>query len=122
MDTMPPPTRDEALQAFGRLFDAGQYWDSHEALEAWWQHERLDLWQALIQLAAAFVHIDAGRRGGAMRVLSRALDRLDREAASVHGIDVERIRDAAHRCMDHLQTQSDFDDRLRFAIGPLLGR
>ena len=115
-------TREEALAGYAQAFDDGAYWDAHEQLEQWWREDRRDLWQALIQLAAAFVHVDAGRLGGAARVLERAVTRLDAEPDEAFGIDVATIRERARALLGHLRCTQTFEERYRFAIGPLLRR
>jgi uncharacterized protein len=111
-------TLHEALAGYVRAFDARAYWDAHEELENWWREDRRDLWQALIQLAAAFVHIDAGRLSGAARVLQRAVTRLDAEPDQAFGIDVAAIRVHAHALLRHLRTTPTFDETHRFTLAP----
>jgi hypothetical protein len=112
----------DVLAAYADAFDARAYWDAHEHLEGWWRGDRRDLWQALIQLAAAFVHIDGGRLDGAARVLQRAVARLDAEPETAFGIDVDGIRRRAHALLEHLERTDTFDEAFRFRMTPLLGR
>lgn len=65
------------------LFNAGEYWAAHEALEAVWrsilQHDpaAARVWQGFIQAAAALFHRQRGNRHGVDVVGSGALDKLD---------------------------------------------
>ncbi|MCC7490840.1 MAG: DUF309 domain-containing protein [Fimbriimonadaceae bacterium] len=82
------------LREFVRLFNAGRYWDSHEALEALWRAtvgpER-EFYRGLIQAAAALVHHARRNRHG-MRVLaSKARRRLLPFAPTHQGIAVQRL-------------------------------
>ena len=56
------------------LYNAGRFWEAHEALEAVWRAsgpaERA-LWQGLIQAAAAMLHRERGNAHG-LRVQGRA--------------------------------------------------
>ena len=113
-------TREQALRAYAQAFDARAYWDAHEELETWWREDRRDLWQALIQVAAAFVHIDAGRLAGAARVLARATARLDAEPDQTLGVDVAAVRRRAHALLAHLQRADTFDEAFRFTMNELL--
>jgi predicted metal-dependent hydrolase len=111
---------NEVLREYARAFDARAYWDAHEVLEQWWRQDRRDLWQALIQLAAAFVHVDAGRLPGAARVLARAMARLDAEPDDTPEIDIAAVRAHGHALLDHVRGATRFDERHRFRIAPLL--
>ncbi len=79
------------------LFNAGQYWDAHEALESIWRSvedeaEALVL-QGLIQAAAALLHRERGNRHGVRAVGQAALTKL---AGSQHPA-VEFETEAFHR-------------------------
>lgn len=100
------PEPDATLRRYALAFDAGRYWDAHEVLEVRWQHDRRPVWQALIQLAAAMVHVEAGRRAGALRVATRALARLQAAADDAEGIDVAAIRAAASALVRRLADAS----------------
>lgn len=78
------------------LFNAGRYWDSHEAWEAVWKtasgDERL-FWQGLIQAAAAMVHRQKGNPHGIAVLSRKALEKLERFGDERHGVDLARFRD-----------------------------
>lgn len=67
-----PPTRAEALDAAGALFDAGLFFEVHELLEPHWFRatgpEREAL-QGLIQVAVGFQHLVNGNRRGGFALL-----------------------------------------------------
>lgn len=81
----------EALQRFCALFDAGRYWDAHEALEDRWRDDRDSLWRGLIQVAAGFVHVQAERWRQADAVLARALGHLRPHLPAARGVDVAGV-------------------------------
>ena len=90
-----------ALAEFARLFDRGAFWDAHEVLEALWRRDGDPVWQGLIQVAAACVHIQKGRPSPALRVLDRALGHLDDRGSPF--IDVPEVRRRAERLRARLR-------------------
>jgi hypothetical protein len=80
------------------LFNAGYYWEAHEAWESLWHaHARrgpiADVLRALIKLAAAGVKVREGRPGGVRTHASRAaalFERARQEAGACQlGIDLD---------------------------------
>ncbi len=62
-------------------FNAHQYWECHETLEALWlpATEPLKTFlQGIIQAAAGFLHVERCNYKGAISLLSQALDKLHR--------------------------------------------
>ena len=89
-DVVLPP--GESLREAQRLLVAGRPFHAHEVLEAAWKScppaER-DLWQGLAQMAVGITHARRGNRTGAVRLLTRAADRIEPYAAAApHGIPV----------------------------------
>lgn len=85
------------------------------------------MWQALIQVAAAYVHVEAGRFGGASRVLRRAVGRLVEADPRGESFDLERLRDDLQAVLGHLEGLSRspglrFDERFRIAMADYQGR
>jgi hypothetical protein len=65
------------------LFNAGEYWLAHEALETVWRSIISDgdqvaarVWQGLIQAAAALLHRERGNRHGVVVVGGSAVEKL----------------------------------------------
>lgn len=75
-----PAMRAEVLHEARRLFNAGCYWEAHEALETVWRSVDEDserrVWQGLIQAAAALLHRERRNRHGVEVVGGAALDKL----------------------------------------------
>jgi len=83
-----------ALDARGReLFARGEFFAAHEAWEEIWRStdpEPRELFQALVQMAAAFHHWDARARPDvARRVLGKARARLAALPGSIPGVDLD---------------------------------
>jgi uncharacterized protein len=87
-----------------RLYDAGQFFTAHEAWESVWlrspEPEKTFL-QGLIQVTAAFHHLQRNNPLGAMLLLQAALERLDRYPSCFGGISVTLLR---HDIRERLQT------------------
>src|SRR5437867_12811038 len=80
---MTPAERQATLRRACDLFNAGEYWLAHEALETVWRSILRDgdeaaacVWQGLIQGAAALLHQRRGNRHGVAVVGRSALEKL----------------------------------------------
>jgi predicted metal-dependent hydrolase len=103
----PPPalnlpllTHDELPARLGEFhkaveeFNRGWYFESHETLEDLWQVTPLPertFFQAIIQLAAAFVHYARREYPGILKLLDLADEKLRAFAPETLGIDVETL-------------------------------
>ncbi|HET9594640.1 MAG TPA: DUF309 domain-containing protein [Anaeromyxobacteraceae bacterium] len=90
-----PATR-EALLRGRALYDAGRFFEAHEAWEQAWLVERGEvraMLQALIQVAAGYVKaLRDGRPAGTAKLLEAALARLLPLPDHLAGVDVARFR------------------------------
>ena len=84
MAPLPAAERQAILKRARDLFNAGEYWAAHEALETVWRSIIKDgdadaarVWQGLIQAAAALLHRERGNRHGVDTVGAAALEKLD---------------------------------------------
>ena len=95
------PADRAALRAGAALFDAGRYWDAHEAWEEIWQRERRPIrsfYQGLIQVAAALHHWTVKHNPvGVSRLLEAGADKLAWYRPAYLGVDVERLLAEAQR-------------------------
>jgi predicted metal-dependent hydrolase len=82
-----------------RLFNAGEFFEAHEELEAAWRAEPgpiRNLYQGVLQIAVAYLHITRDNYAGAIKVYGRALKWLDPLPDVCQGVDVAQLkRDAA---------------------------
>lgn len=86
-----------ALDRFLIHYDAGEYFDAHEALEEIWRRSDdalMQLLHGLIQLAVAMEHWRRGNPRGARVLLDRAWSRLERADGGMLGLDLEPVRRA----------------------------
>lgn len=77
---MAPEERRRYLEHARELFNTGEYWLAHEALETVWRsiikEDEARVFQGLIQGAAALLHRARGNRHGTVVVGAAALERL----------------------------------------------
>ena len=77
---MTPGERRRYLDNARELFNNGEYWLAHEALETVWRsiikEDEARVFQGLIQAAAALLHHSRGNRHGTVVVGAAALQRL----------------------------------------------
>jgi predicted metal-dependent hydrolase len=76
------------------LFNEGQYFEAHEALEDVWREARdqdRKFLQGLIQVAVALHHHSTGNRIGATSLLARAAANLSAYPESFGGIHLDRL-------------------------------
>jgi hypothetical protein len=77
---MTPEERHRYLANARELFNQGEFWLAHEALETVWRsiikEEEARVWQGLIQAAAALLHRARGNRHGIVVVGAAALEKL----------------------------------------------
>jgi hypothetical protein len=80
-----------ALAAGLARYKRAQFFEAHEEWESVWLtlvDPEKNFLQALIQMTAAFHHLQSGNSAGAVSLLQRALRRLERYPASFGGIAV----------------------------------
>src|SRR5437867_12478432 len=77
---MTAAARRRHLENARDLFNRGEYWLAHEALETVWRsiirEDEARVWQGLIQAAAALLHRARGNRHGTVVVRAAALEKL----------------------------------------------
>jgi len=99
----PAPEPGDAARRGVALYNAGRFWEAHEALETVWRRsappERA-LWQGLIQAAAAMLHRERGNRHGVLAQGRAAVEKL--RAGAPPGFPVETARFARElaRCVE----------------------
>ncbi len=82
------------------LFNARKFWEAHEAWEELWLAAESDLvqfLQGLIQLAAAYHHVQRGTLRGGVRLFDAALGRLAAFPLRFCGLDRSEAEASARR-------------------------
>jgi predicted metal-dependent hydrolase len=121
----PPPDLIRGLAQF----NAGQFWECHETLEDIWRREPgpvRDLYRGILQVGVGFLHLRRGNFRGAVSLLRRGLERLERLPPACQGVDVADLRHRARWCLERLaelgparigEFRPEWVPRVRFA-GP----
>ena len=81
-------------------FNARKFWEAHESWETLWLEAESDLvkfLQGLIQIAAAYHHIQRGTYRGAPRLFAAGLQKLEPFPRVCCGVDWTEVEAAARR-------------------------
>ncbi len=93
---------EKLYREFWDLFNAEKFFEAHEVLEILWREtpgpER-DFYQGLIQIAAAFVHVQRGTPDGAHQLLTKASKKLQKYGPVFHGLDLRAFLDQSTRVL-----------------------
>jgi len=97
-ERQPPPLLLEGI----RLFNEGEYFECHEAIEAAWVAEKDPvrlMYQGILQIGVACYHVQKKNWRGAMKMLQRGIPKTERYAPHCMGmvlakllVDAEAIR------------------------------
>jgi predicted metal-dependent hydrolase len=99
------PLHPQAAEGL-RLFNAGKYFEAHEALEIAWLEERgtiRNLYRGILQVGVAYLHITRGNYNGAVKVYGRSLKWLKGWADICRGIHVEQLRRDAEAAINEIK-------------------
>ncbi len=99
---LPEALAERAAQGVS-LYNAGRYWEAHEALEAVWRAARppeRDRWQGLILAAAAMLHRERGNRHGLVTQGGRALRKLAGPPPAGFPVETARFVQELRRCVE----------------------
>ncbi len=129
-------TPDELAARLGEFyraldeFNAGYYFESHETLEDLWMVTPLPerrLFQGIIQMAAAFVHVARGEYPGVLKLLDAAAEKLRDVEPERFGVNVTALLVDVSRVRGEISALGetrlrDWDERqrpfIRFRSGP----
>ncbi|MDL1903005.1 DUF309 domain-containing protein [Anaerolineae bacterium CFX9] len=103
------PLPERAQQAIA-LFNAGEYYQQHDLLEALWRDEprRIrDLYQGILQVGVAYYQAQRGNDRGALKMLRRSQRWLASLPDVCQGVDVGMLR------RDAAQVSAALEDRIR---------
>lgn len=92
-----------------RLFNAQNYFEAHEALEAVWlkaTSDRKTFLHGLIQVAAAFHHQARGNAAGFSSLLEKGSSKLKPFGTEFEGIDLSALRRHLQSWQEHIHTSS----------------
>jgi predicted metal-dependent hydrolase len=104
-DTCNFPLHPQAVEGF-RLFNAGKYFEAHEALEDAWKEEQgkvRDLYRGILQIAVVYLHVTRGNYNGALKVYARSMKWLKDWPDLCRGVYVEELRKNAENVIREVQ-------------------
>jgi hypothetical protein len=104
-------------------FNSREFWEAHESWEELWLAAETDLeqfLQGLIQLAAAYHHVQRGTFRGAVRLFEAALRRLSAFPLRFCGIDRTAAESAARTHREWIAARLGSDERLNAGDYPQL--
>lgn len=87
-------SHEALLQMGADRFNAGEYFEAHEAWEEVWLDSARELrhfYQGLIQVAAAFVHLRRNEYPGTVKLLHEGLRKLESYPATTFGVDLASL-------------------------------
>lgn len=88
------PLHPQAAEGL-RLFNAGHYFEAHEALEDAWNAESgkvRELYRGILQIAVVYLHVTRGNYPGAVKVYGRSQRWIKGWPDFCRGIQVEELR------------------------------
>jgi uncharacterized protein len=103
-----------------RLFNAGEYFEAHEALEDAWNAESgqvRELYRGVLQIAVVYLHVTRRNYNGAVKVYLRSQRWLKDWPDICRGIDVGKLRRDAEAVINEVKRLgtekiSEFDNSL----------
>lgn len=110
-DTCNAPLPPQAVEGF-RLFNAGRYFEAHEALEEAWSAEKgriRELYRGILQIAVFYLHILRGNYPGAVKVYARSQKWLGDWPAVCRGVHVDELRANAEMVIQEIQRLGETD-------------
>ncbi len=88
------------------LFNQGEYFEAHEALEAAWNEDDSpgrDLYRGILQVGVAYLHIRKGNYRGAVKLFLRMRQWLDPLPEQCRGVEIGQLREDAGRVYEQLK-------------------
>jgi uncharacterized protein len=115
----------EALANGRTLYNAGRFWDAHEAWEEAWLVEQGEvrlLLQGLIQITAGYHNAFVRRRaGGAVKLLASGLEKLGPLPDALGGLSLQPFRHATAAALQEVRRWKEGESgELDVAIVPSL--
>jgi sugar phosphate isomerase/epimerase/predicted metal-dependent hydrolase len=89
-----------------RLFNEGEYYECHEAIEHEWHAETRPirrLYQGILQIGVGLLHAQRGNHTGALLLLADGIDKTTEFAPVCLGIDIGRLAAESQAALDHLR-------------------
>jgi predicted metal-dependent hydrolase len=102
MNDCSAPLPAHALEGL-RLFNAGEYFEAHEALETAWREEAGEvryLYQGILQGAVMYLHMQRLNYEGAVKMYDRSMKLLRPWPGMYCGVNVDKLRTDLSRAVE----------------------
>ena len=89
-----------------RLFNAGEYFEAHEALEDAWNAEKgqiRELYRGILQIAVVYLHVTRGNYNGAIKVYGRSQRWIKDWPEICRGVEVGKLRKDAEAVINEVR-------------------
>lgn len=99
------PLHPQAAEGL-RLFNAGKYFEAHEALEDAWNAEKgrvRELYRGILQIAVVYLHVTRGNYNGAVKVYGRSQRWIKDWPETCRGIEVRKLRKDAEAVINEVR-------------------
>jgi hypothetical protein len=99
ISTCQAPLSEAAREGIA-LFNRGEFFAAHEALEHAWMQDATPgraLYQGILQVAVAYLLIERGNYAGTLKMFRRAQRWLEPLPGHCRGVDVETLRQDAYQ-------------------------
>jgi len=103
-----PDDPAELLEIGREHFNAGRFFQAHEAWETAWHPSpdpERDFWQGITQIAVGFTHFQRGNPTGATTLLRRGATRLEPYGEHFHGIASAGLAATAREAADAIERE-----------------
>jgi uncharacterized protein len=118
-DPCKAPLHPQAAEGL-RLFNAGAYFEAHEALEDAWNAEQgkiRELYRGILQIAVVYLHITRRNYQGAVKVYGRSQRWMKDWPEVCRGVEVGKLRRDSETIINEvlrlgMEKISEFDDSL----------
>lgn len=106
-------------------FDAGRFFQAHEAWETVWKQSKRtadeEFFKGLSQLGAGYTHYRRGNPHGAHTLMRRALSRVTQYGSPHHGIDLTRLAAEVERQAEMVEAAESAGEPLPELEPPKIG-
>lgn len=109
-----------AFARFVELFNAGEFWESHEVLEGPWRTGRSGFYHGMILLASAHVHVQRGNPRGVAAQMRKAIRALEPFRPRWMGMDVDALLAHARSAIAAAEASGDAESLRRAVPAPRL--
>ncbi|MBI3306615.1 MAG: DUF309 domain-containing protein [Candidatus Omnitrophica bacterium] len=107
------------LQEFCRLFNEEKFFEAHEVLELLWRKtsdQNRDFYHGLIQIAAAFVHIQKSTPQGAHELFQKASVYLQKYPAVYENFPLQKLMQETKKFLNQTKSGRTAFPKIQFKL------